>query len=1455
MEDFAYVDKNVYINILLTILNKCKEYLLGIGILKLTLCLCIILISIIFAKRKNKKKKKISIYIQLNNVRKNNNKDEKLIDNEKCSFPNEEAKITEPDFSKLCEHTDGEKGNNEFYYISYSPHIFDLKSISRTELCNVCNESIYSFIFYKKDIFECVVCRNKCHIECAPNSNLMSCKTSVFFKNKHKFIKIRNCLWNNKCDICNKKFSYFSFPPFVKQYIYNCIWCNKYFHVHCIAKISDKRKNTRGKNQVKDALCTYGNRKYILYPYEVSIKENILIDFLTHAYHLVKESEITNDEVLLSYSCNKFNVTIKDDGEDEDTSNHCEKKPNEGVMKEKEKEKGGHCSTTLKNTDEVLYLDYVNDFHKFNKIRKFKNANKTKKHVIPVHANFLLNFFPIHLPIYEIKSSDKFLLIFVNVKSGGQAGKKLYQQLLMYFNPLQIISIKNEKNVLSALNMYKEMLYLNKVILLLCGGDGTISIFVDTLLKFFSKQVSFAIEQGKMKKKNNKLCSNENKSEQYYSYTKSTFLNKTIMNITAKLKHNKDAFRKKWTNNITSQSKKPITFFLKKRSEKNTFNTDNDSGHISEENAETYFENDLCEAHMWGENNSENSKLKMSRRFTGSRRIDDPTTLCASGKCVFSGVLGQLPDEIHHKDKSHAGRTYNGIYHLDGNTDMNANINSRINSDENNLSGGGNMHNEMSSEMNSSGPGGTVPNDPDKRGTEAKCTNGKYLYMHEKFKNFNKKKNGKHDTNDEKGEKIYANSEHVGEKGTYIENGGEIGTYIGNDREKGTNIGNGGEDCVKGGGDDKDGWKESTLKSFQNGNSMIEKYYNSNTMIHSNYTENNEYLYSSSKGTENDKMYYNILYHDYKEKVTSCSSMKTKINENFTSYFNDANMTNQAYETNGTTGEENTYTIDNKQYNNVFNSNCSNNNSLVNDGSCNSDCRPPLCICNGEHLAHLEKVEQENLKGKGNRRNEEHLNLGQLDSYKSDENNIIYKIDNYYKIAYPKEKRNEKNYHNICEENDIINNVITGEDKEMYNLKPTLQSYISNTPISILPLGTGNDLSYSLGWGCGYNNDPLVYLNKVKDCKNEYVDVWNMKAYDLDNNLILNNSFINYFDIGIISRLALHFDNIRKKFPHFFNSRIGNKILYGEVGFRDFCFNTYKYKLNKNIKLYCDGKKVKIDEDLESVCLINVPYFLGGLKIWKEDEQEKNYYSDVDRQKEEYKKKKRNKKGRKSLVEENKATNSSSNSSFLCHSTRDKVVHNEKNHDGTISNNINDKTTFYNSEKVTEEFLIHDTSKHSAEGEKVDLDPHSENSKNGNTSSQKHPEEGEESSIEEKKKPSVHTNDNMFDCSNIYKSYRLDFYRQKKNKQKYRKQKMDDKVIEVIGFRNMFHLLQVQIGMSKAIKLCQGSEIKVKIDKTFIQNKNKIYFQYDGEPGFLNIHKLHFTHKCQCLFLSPKDPI
>ncbi|CRG99517.1 diacylglycerol kinase, putative [Plasmodium relictum] len=1154
MEDFIYIDKNVYLNILILFLKNLKDYLIRIGVLKVIFCFCIILFSIIFAKRKNKKKKKINIYLRLI---KKKNKSTGFLNSSKSNLTNKG--IPNKYFSKSCEDRKIEEIKNGFYYLTYSSHIFDLKTINRIELCNVCEENIYSFIFHKKNIFECVLCRNKCHIECAPNSNLMSCKTSVFFKNKHKFIKLRNYSWNNKCDICKKKFYFFSFYAFVKQYVYKCIWCNKYFHLKCLTRNSTKKKAKDEK--LNKSICTYGNNKYILYPYQLSVKENILIDYLVHFYNKINEFEIKNDDLVLNYTINDFNRFHKN-----------EKSIFENIVQ---------FSNKKNNPNELLCFDYINN------LKFFLNTKNKKKYIVSVNLNFLLNFFPVHIPIYEIKSNKKFLLIFVNVKSGGQIGKNLYQELLMYFNPIQIINIKSEKNVLSVLNMFKEMLYLKKIILLICGGDGTISIFIDTLIKFFLREKIFFV------KEKNKYITNKNKDS---------------MSITEKMKLNKDVLRKKWNSNNDIQLSKSFNNIIKENNEINAIDNS------YKENINTYVDTDL--------NRKRKENYNMEEKYLNGKRNDNINTINNNS-------------DVHNNNLNN-----------NSNSNLNKNI---INNNTNNR-----------------------------------------IYNHKKL-NFSEKK------------KI-----------------------------------------------EKESYDNIVEKSFQNEYSLGYELNKNDILMHNYKAEGKENSYLSSTSMESENGYNN-----------SSSFYKKKNKRN-----KEVNIEN-----------------DKKQKKN-FKKNI----NKIKDNFNKEDIG----------LNEINEGNHNDVKGDKTIKNSDNKH----DSNNSGNNDRI----NYNKSEKNRDYINDKNITSFGQNDNEL-------QKE--NGNDSLDSYISTTPICIMPLGTGNDLSISLGWGNEYNSDLFFYLNKIKYSKNELVDVWNMKGYDLNNNLILNNSFINYFDIGIIARLALHFDNIRKKFPHFFNSRIGNKILYGEVGLRDFCFNTYKYKLNKNIKIYCDGKKVNIDENLESVCIINIPYFLGGIKIWKDDELEKNYYSDIEREK---KKKKLFKKGDKSSTDYFNDSSDSYSSSDLFRGYDE--IYNKLN-----TNKIHTKMKKNMQKKYTCKYSDEDVCSELKKSEIINKD---------------------------KKKFKNNKNDNISDYGNIYKSYRLDFYKQKKVHQKYRKQKINDKIIEVIGFRNIFHLFQVQIGISKAIKLCQGSEIIVKINRKFIQNRNKIYFQYDGEPGFLNIHKLHFTHKCQCLFLSPK---
>ncbi|XP_049820246.1 eye-specific diacylglycerol kinase isoform X2 [Aethina tumida] len=169
---------------------------------------------------------------------------------------------------------------------------------------------------------------------------------------------------------------------------------------------------------------------------------------------------------------------------------------------------------------------------------------------------------------------------------------------------------------------------------------------------------------------------------------------------------------------------------------------------------------------------------------------------------------------------------------------------------------------------------------------------------------------------------------------------------------------------------------------------------------------------------------------------------------------------------------------------------------------------------------------------------------------------------------------------------------------------------ISPAPaVGVLPLGTGNDLARALGWGGGYTDEPISkILSNLGASDTVLLDRWSLEVEKNPNgdssdggkeNLPLN-VVNNYYSLGVDAHIALEFHEAREAHPEKFNSRIRNKMFYGQMGGKDLLKRKWK-GLADFVTLECDGKDLtpKLKElKVHAIVFLNIPSYGGGTRPW-----------------------------------------------------------------------------------------------------------------------------------------------------------------------------------------------------------------------------------------------------------------
>ena len=105
------------------------------------------------------------------------------------------------------------------------------------------------------------------------------------------------------------------------------------------------------------------------------------------------------------------------------------------------------------------------------------------------------------------------------------------------------------------------------------------------------------------------------------------------------------------------------------------------------------------------------------------------------------------------------------------------------------------------------------------------------------------------------------------------------------------------------------------------------------------------------------------------------------------------------------------------------------------------------------------------------------------------------------------------------------------------------------------------------------------------------------KSDMVKNKEAMNFTMNNYLGIGVDGAVTLGFHTLRQKVPALFFSRWVNKMWYGMIGVRTL-LSGWSRDLSACCQLICDGKVVKIPPGTQSIIILNINSYAGGMKMW-----------------------------------------------------------------------------------------------------------------------------------------------------------------------------------------------------------------------------------------------------------------
>lgn len=166
-------------------------------------------------------------------------------------------------------------------------------------------------------------------------------------------------------------------------------------------------------------------------------------------------------------------------------------------------------------------------------------------------------------------------------------------------------------------------------------------------------------------------------------------------------------------------------------------------------------------------------------------------------------------------------------------------------------------------------------------------------------------------------------------------------------------------------------------------------------------------------------------------------------------------------------------------------------------------------------------------------------------------------------------------------------------------------------PMAVIPFGTGNDMSRSLGWGRGMTNNKIVRIRERLDrirrsTDIEESDVWQIEVKRSDTDETVTHRMLNYFSVGVDARCAYDFEKCRTDCRECFCCRCMSLFWYVPVAMSNLCCRRpLRDYMHIDLDMFegidgkcCERHRLETVRRDKSLSFITIPSMYAGLDPW-----------------------------------------------------------------------------------------------------------------------------------------------------------------------------------------------------------------------------------------------------------------